>query len=179
MRISHRRIPVTGPHAQAMGGLHSPDDGRIHIKAWCLSGSASARKARALLRSRIAGHLTDEAVLGDLDLMICELTANAHRHAEGPREMRILYHEGIPVIYEIADAGGDLDLIVQRLRLHSGQAEIGTIDDIDALQIGGRGLGIVARLSGGRCGAYTTRLCGTGQPGKSVWFALPVKHAPN
>lgn len=23
------------------------------------------------------------------------------------------------------------------------------------------------------------RLCGTGWPGKSVWFALPVKHAPN
>jgi anti-sigma regulatory factor (Ser/Thr protein kinase) len=177
MRTPYSADPAIGPYAEELGG--TPGECQIHVTAWCLSGETAARRARALLRSQVAGHLTDEAVLSNLDLMVCELATNAHRHAEGPCEMRILHHGGVPVVCEIADAGGGLDGIAQHLRRYSAPVEVEAIVNIDTLQIGGRGLSIVAQLSGGRCGTRTTRLCGTGQPGKSVWFALPLEQPPD
>jgi anti-sigma regulatory factor (Ser/Thr protein kinase) len=139
------------------------------VTAWALSPNTTARRARSLLRCNVLDHITDQGVLDDLDLMVSELATNAAVHADGPYEMRLLRHVGVPMICEIADNGGGLDVIADHLRPKAEQ-----IVSIDALQTGGRGLAVVANLSGGRCGAHTTRLCSTGQPGKSVWFVIPA-----
>jgi hypothetical protein len=85
--------------------------------------------------------------------------------------MRIWHYGDVPVMCEIADAAGRLEVVAGLLRRATGD-----VVDVDALAVGGRGLSIVARLSGGRCGARPTRLCSTGQVGKGVWFGLP--HQP-
>lgn len=145
------------------------------VSAWALPPDSAARRARHLLRSQLARPVGDRAVLDDLELMVCELGTNAATYADGPHELRILQHAGVAVVCEIADAGGGLDEIAGHLRRHLGtpSAHEGPFD-IDALELGGRGLGVVARLSGGRCGVRTTRLCANGRLGKSVWFAIPV-----
>jgi anti-sigma regulatory factor (Ser/Thr protein kinase) len=137
----------------------------ISVTAWCLPSATAARRARSLLWSKLSGHVMDPAVLDDLEVIVCELATNSYRHTDGPCELRVLHHAGIPVVCEIADTGNNLDEVILHLQ-HSA--------DVDALADGGRGLRIVARLSGGRCGARSTRLCGTGQPGKSVGFAIPA-----
>jgi anti-sigma regulatory factor (Ser/Thr protein kinase) len=138
------------------------------VTAWALSPNIAARRARSLLRSQVIDNIIDQSVLDDLGLMVSELATNAAVHANGPYEMRLLRHAGVPMVCEIADTGGGLDVIAGHLRREPEQ-----ILNIDTLQMGGRGLAVVANLSGGRCGAHTTRLCSTGQPGKSVWFAVP------
>lgn len=151
---------------------------RLKGVAWALSPDTAARQARSLLRSAVTGHVTDQSVLDDLDVMVCELATNAHRHTDGPCEMRVLHHADLPVVCEIADTGGGLDRIAEHLR-QAQAPDSEQILSIDDLQVGGRGLSIVAYLSAGRCGAHTTRLCSTGQPGKSVWFAIPMdRHSP-
>lgn len=144
------------------------------VTAWPLSPDTAARRARSLLRSQVADHINDQAVLDDLDVMVCELATNACCHTDGPCELRVLHCAGVPVVCEIADMGGGLDRIAEHLRRQDQPPDEEQILNIDALEVGGRGLGIVAQLSAGRCGAHTTRLCSTGQPGKSVWFAIPI-----
>jgi anti-sigma regulatory factor (Ser/Thr protein kinase) len=143
------------------------------VTAWALSLNIVARRARSLLRSQVIDHVPDQSVLDDLILMVSELATNAAVHANGPYEMRLVRHAGVPVVCEIADNGGGLDVIAEHLRPKPEQ-----ILNIDALQTGGRGLAVVANLSGGRCGTHTTRLCSTGQTGKSVWFAIPPNRPP-
>jgi anti-sigma regulatory factor (Ser/Thr protein kinase) len=144
---------------------------RLTVTAWTLAANTAARQARGLLRAQVTGHVTEQSVLDDLDLMVSELATNAVVHTHGPYEMRILCHASVPVRCEIADAGGGgLDEITAHLR-----RKPDPISSVDALPLGGRGLRVVAHLSGGRCGAYAARLCGTGQPGKSVWFAIPAR----
>ena len=150
---------------------HVPAECGFSVTAWMLPPPAAARRARSLLRSHVARHIRDPDVLDDLVLMVCELGTNAAIHAEGPYEMRILHYRGVPVVCEIADTGGGLDEIARHLRRPRDSTEV---LGIDALRLGGRGLGVVAHLSEGRCGVHITRLCTSDRPGKGVWFAIPV-----
>ncbi|HEX6469268.1 MAG TPA: ATP-binding protein [Streptosporangiaceae bacterium] len=143
----------------------------LTLTAWSLPQRTGVRHARRLLRAQVGPHIEDPAVLDDLDLMVSELGANAAVHTAGPFELRLVRHDDAPVACEIADAGGGLDVIAANLRQRRPVPV--EITDIDALTVGGRGLGVVAHLSGGRCGVRTTHLCGTGRPGKGVWFAIP------
>jgi anti-sigma regulatory factor (Ser/Thr protein kinase) len=174
MLIPDRADPEVGlvAHVAALDAI--PAKCGLTVTAWTLPAETAARRARSLLRAQVTPHIKDQAVLDDLDLMVSELGANAAIHADGPYELRIVRHLGVPVICEIADTGGGLDKIAENLRRHTGMAKTERDMDIDALLIGGRGLGVVAQLSAGRCGVRTTRLCRTGQQGKSVWFAIPA-----
>ncbi|MEU0520866.1 ATP-binding protein [Streptosporangium sp. NPDC006007] len=134
-------------------------------------GAHAPRQTRYLLRSQIDEHVTDGAALADLEVMVSELVTNAFLHAGGPCELRILHHAGVPVAVEIVDTGGGLDQITACLRYGARRSAPEAIDS-ESLDLGGRGLAIVAWLSGGRCGVHTTRLSTTGQPGESVWFAI-------
>ncbi|MQA87246.1 MAG: hypothetical protein GEV03_22115 [Streptosporangiales bacterium] len=176
MRISARPGPLTGPQAADSAAIPAGNC-EIHVTVWCLPPATAVRRARGLLRSHLTGHVTDAAVLDDLEVIVGELATNAYRHASGPCEMRVLHHAGVPVVCEIADAGDGLELIAERLRRHTGRIDVDAVDGVDSLTDAGRGLRIVACLSGGRCGARTTWLRGTGQIGKSVWFAIPAETA--
>jgi anti-sigma regulatory factor (Ser/Thr protein kinase) len=110
------------------------------VTAWTLSADTAARRARSLLRSQVIRHIKDRVVLDDLELMVCELGTNAAIHTNGQYEMRIVRHLGVPMVCEIADTGGGLDEIAASLRRPAGPAATEQDLDIDALQIGGRGL---------------------------------------
>lgn len=144
----------------------------LYVRAWCLPPRSAARRARSLLRACLRYHLTDEELLDDLEAVVDELAANAWQHACGPCEMRVAWHQGIPVLCDITDAGDAASELTKRLRV---AGETPTDTDIDALLEGGRGLAIVVRLTSGRCGARQTELLSTGQPGTSVWFAIPAR----
>jgi anti-sigma regulatory factor (Ser/Thr protein kinase) len=144
----------------------------LYVRAWCLPPSSAARRARSLLRACLRCHLTDEELLNDLEAVVDELAANAWQHACGPCEMRVAWHQGTPVLCEITDAGDAASELTKRLRA---AGETPTDTDIDALLEGGRGLAIVVRLTSGHCGARQTELLSTGQPGTSVWFAIPAR----
>jgi anti-sigma regulatory factor (Ser/Thr protein kinase) len=146
----------------------------LYVRAWCLPPGSAARRARSLLRACLQCHLTDEDLLNDLEAIVDELAANAWQHACGPCEMRVAWHQGTPVLCEITDAGDAASELTERLR-QAGEAPESTGTDIGALLEGGRGLAIVARLTGGRCGARQAHLLSTGQPGTSVWFAIPAR----
>ncbi|GAA0979149.1 hypothetical protein GCM10009555_043310 [Acrocarpospora macrocephala] len=167
---------AVGPHAAQLSSLQA-DHCRIRVTAWSLPRRTAARRARHLLRAQLHGHVTDPAVLEDLDVVVCELATNSARHTSGPFEMRVLHHAGVPVVCEVADSGQDLDQVADHLRRSAGPAGLDAVLSVAALAEGGRGLGIVATLTGGRCGVHATRLCGTGRTGKSVWFAIPVERA--
>jgi hypothetical protein len=119
-------------------------------------------------------HLTDEELTDDLEAVVDELAANAWQHARGPCEMRVVWHQGVPVLCEITDGGDAASELTKRL-CQAGELTTDTTDtDIGALLEGGRGLAIVARLTNGHCGARQARLLSTGQRGTSVWFAIPA-----
>jgi anti-sigma regulatory factor (Ser/Thr protein kinase) len=146
----------------------------LYVRAWCLPPGSAARRARSLLRDCLGRHLTDEELTDDLEAVVDELAANAWQHACGPCEMRVVWHQGIPVVCEITDAGDSASELTKRLRQAADLTTDPTEKDIGALLESGRGLAIVARLTNGRCGARQVRLLSTGQPGTSVWFALPA-----
>jgi len=148
----------------------------LHVSAWTLSRDRAAARARGLLAGELDGHVTDPEVLHDLAVVVDELATNAAKHTKGPCEMRILLHGGAPVLCEIADTGAGLDDIALALNT-ADDGETGEAGDqvaVEELSEEGRGLRIVAALTGGRCGASTTHLLGTGRAGKSVWFHIPT-----
>lgn len=146
----------------------------LRVRAWCLPPGSAARRARSLLRDCLGPHLTDAELTDDLEAVVDELAANAWQHACGPCEMRVVWHQDIPVLCEITDAGDSASELTKRLRQAADLTTDSTGTDIGALLEGGRGLAIVSRLTNGRCGARPARLLSTGQPGTSVWFALPA-----
>lgn len=146
----------------------------FYVRAWCLPPASAARRARSLLRDCLRRHLSDEELIHDLEAVVDELAANAWQHACGPCEMRVAWHQGIPVLCEITDAGDSASELTKRLRQAADLTTDPSGTDIGALLEGGRGLAIVARLTNGRCGARQAHLLSTGQQGTSVWFALPV-----
>jgi anti-sigma regulatory factor (Ser/Thr protein kinase) len=145
---------------------------------WPLDPALMVRHARRLLREHLAGRL-DMAVMEDVEVMVSEVATNAGLHCQGPYELRVVEHDGIPVAVEFADTGPGLDLVAERLAASAITVDLDEIDEA-SLGLGGRGLSIVARLSSGRCGVRPTRLKGCPAPGKSVWFAIPrsLTHRP-
>jgi anti-sigma regulatory factor (Ser/Thr protein kinase) len=146
----------------------------VYVRAWCLPPGSAARRARSLLRACLRRHLTDEELSDDLEAVVDELAANAWQHACGPCEMRVVWHQGVPVLCEITDGGDAASELTKRLHQADDLTADTTDTDIGALLEGGRGLAIVARLTNGHCGARQARLLSTGQPGTSVWFAIPA-----
>ncbi|MFF4353883.1 ATP-binding protein [Streptomyces sp. NPDC001530] len=140
----------------------------LHTTVRPLTGVPNpVRYARQTVLDQLAEHIDDPGLLEDLAVMVSEATTNAAIHAPGPCELRIISHGGLPLVIEIADTGDQLDVIAARL------AAGAVPDQLGALQDGGRGLGIIARLSGGRCAVQPTRLYSAAADGKSVWFAIP------
>lgn len=150
-----------------------PDRCAVHVTAWCLPPDVAARRARSLLRTCLQGCLASEQAVYDLETVAGELAANALRHACGPREMRMVSHDGVPVVFEIASAGGDAGYLAERLHIAAASGGSAAV-----LAESGRGLGIVIRLTGGQCGVRPARILGTGQAATSVWFAIPPGFFP-
>lgn len=159
----------------------SEEDRPAHV-VWCgsesglfvrdLPGERVARDARATVRGVLRAAGIDESSIEDAELAVGELAANAVSHAAGPYEIRFVLVAGRPIWCEIIDGDEDLAGIPEKFaKLRSADA-VDSISD-EAPQENGHGLAIVHRLSGGRCKAYPTVTCTTGQPGKAVAFALP------
>ncbi|WP_440104705.1 ATP-binding protein [Streptosporangium sp. H16] len=144
---------------------------RFRMVAWCLPPGSAARRAREVFRDRLAKLPLDSDVLDELEIVVSELVTNATRYAPGPYELRLLHDHGLPVRAEVVDAGAGTTLIDHLLH-----RPLSVPERVDALELGGRGLRIVAELTHGRCGTQWTRLCGTGQLGTAVWFDLPTQH---
>jgi hypothetical protein len=130
-------------------------------RAWVLPRDAtSARRARAALTDALTELGVDGDTVDDAALMISELATNAFRHAAG----------GVPPELWVCAAGpGQIACAVfdgMPRRIGLGEC----LDDF------GRGLGIVAELSGGRWGSREarSRLDPRAVPGKIVWFACSV-----
>ena len=147
-------------------------DCSLRMVAWCLPPAMAPRRARTLLRTVLAPCVWDEGRIGQAELVASELATNALRHASRPYEMRVWRHGRLPVLCEIADSSPDLNGIPGHLRCP--QSTGAGIEANLLLAERGRGLGIVAEMTSGLCGAYTTTLLGTGGRGKSVWFVLPL-----
>ncbi|MFF3439520.1 ATP-binding protein [Streptosporangium sp. NPDC002721] len=143
--------------------------GRFRMTAWCLPPGSPARRAREVFREQLSKPSLDLDVLDELEIVVSELVTNAARYAPGPYELRFLYDHGLPVRTEVVDAGAGTTLIEHLLNRPPDIPE-----RVDDLELGGRGLRIVAELTHGHCGTQWTRLCGTGQLGTGVWFDLPA-----
>ncbi|MEV6862457.1 ATP-binding protein [Streptosporangium subroseum] len=153
-------------------GVHGKPHGRFRVTAWCLPPSSAARRARELLRDQLSRLPISADVLAELEVVVAELATNAAHYAPGPYELRILHDHDLPVRAEVVDAGTAATLIEHIL-----DHPLVVPEHIDELELGGRGLRIVAEFTHGRCGAQWTRLCGTGQIGTGVWFDLPIQHS--
>jgi anti-sigma regulatory factor (Ser/Thr protein kinase) len=155
---------------------HTGEPWAVEFDVWTLPArAAAAGRARELLRTALTTLGFDAETTADGVLMISELATNALRHARPPYELR-LRRDGRLVTCEIADASPALPTLPR-----SAGPSHPTLGGSDAagpphLREAGRGLDIVSRLSGGRCGARPTILHAGGLPvcGKGVWFALDL-----
>ncbi|HEU5155596.1 MAG TPA: ATP-binding protein [Streptosporangiaceae bacterium] len=167
------------PPAQRGSPRCVPGDGgprRRELGLWLLpERPASVRRTRELMRGALVALGFDAETVGDGVVMVSELVTNAIRHARPPYELRLSCDEDTltcevvdasPVLPPIPGADGGPHLTL---------AGIDAANDADLLA-GGRGLEIVSRLSGGRCGALPVMLRTSRPPicGKSVWFALDL-----
>ncbi|WP_424533931.1 hypothetical protein ACOZ38_26850 [Sphaerisporangium viridialbum] len=133
------------------------------------AGSAS-RGARAAVRGALARAGVAAAGIGDAEIIVAELAANAEKHACGPYELRIHCLSGIPMWCEMVDGEQDLGEIPAMLAyLHTAE-EV----DLGPFAESGRGLFLAHALSGGHCYAYPTTMSEGGTAGKAVAFALPT-----
>ncbi|MDH2429601.1 ATP-binding protein [Sphaerisporangium sp. TRM90804] len=150
------------------GGLSAGHDAfRVVVTPLC-PGSA-ARVARAAVRAALARTGTAPDDVGDAEIVVSELAANAERHANGPYELRIHWLGGVPAWCEMVDGGLDLGTIPAILALLHASASAPPM----SLDENGRGLMLAHRLSRGHCCAYPTTLSDGGGMGKAVAFALP------
>lgn len=150
--------------------------------AWTLpAGRGAVARARALARRTLAERGLHGEALAEGELMACELATNAVRHARPPYELRLRATRPASVVCEIVDALPALPPIPAEPAASGAfgltLADIDTAD-VDVLE-GGRGLAMVARLSGNHLGARYTRTHTTPLPtaAKAVWFALPQPSA--
>ncbi|PZG44542.1 hypothetical protein C1I98_17060 [Spongiactinospora gelatinilytica] len=132
-----------------------------------LPGSA-AHEARTVVREVLQKAGVDGEEIGDAEIAIAELAANAETHARPPYDLRIATMNGEPVWCEVIDGDPELRVVSRLLRGMGGF-------DPRAIwfQESGRGLLMVHQLSRGRCGVYPATTYVTGIPGKAVGFALP------
>ncbi|WP_225991305.1 ATP-binding protein [Actinomadura montaniterrae] len=145
-----------------------------HLVAHALPDAKAARRARQIVREVLRDAGVDEPAVGDAELAVGELAANAVSHAEGPYEIRFVVAGGRPIWCEVIDSDSDLVGIPEVFaKLHQDASLDGPAHADEMPQESGHGLAIVHRLAGGRCRAYPTIICATGRPGKAVAFALP------
>ncbi|HEU5157821.1 MAG TPA: ATP-binding protein [Streptosporangiaceae bacterium] len=132
-------------------------------RSWPLPGDATcARRARALVVDTLAALDVPAETIADAELMVSELATNAHQHADGhvPFELWLSIVDGRELYCAIFDT--------LRMRKLAGPVSAEKCDF-------GRGLGIVAELSGGHWGmarAWSQRLPRVA--GKAVWFGCPI-----
>lgn len=150
--------------------LTTPAGCRFRVRAWHFPEASAARQPRHVVRCHLSGFATDPAIRDDCETMVAELSANVYRHVGGGCELRVLHHDGVPVVCEVADTGHQAELVAKRLRAAANA-------DDGPLARSGFGLRIVLRLSRGHCGAHAVRICGTGAMGTGVWFAIPASRA--
>lgn len=158
-------------------GLDDPSALAHRLIIHGLSAGAAARQARTVLREALKTAGVGDEEIGDAELVVGELAANADVHACPPYELRIVNVAGRPVWCEVVDGDPRLDRITEifdELRRSSGSACMA--DQSDELpQESGRGLSIVHRICNGRCLVFPTLSCTTGAPAKAVAFALPMR----
>lgn len=151
------------PILQGRSDVTSPVIPRWHVQAWALPNGSAARHARKLIEQL----LTDAGLVGgpvdDAVTIVAELAANAEIHGAHPYELRVVMVGNLPVWCEVVDADGGVADVAEHL--HLGKAAV--------MAESGRGLPMVATLSGGRCAVYPTTAMTTDAVGKAVAFALP------
>jgi hypothetical protein len=149
----HGRRTTSGPgRVRGMVELVERTTGIVPLQCVLTAQAASARLARIWLRTHFGARVR-EGVLGDLELVVTELVANAV-DASAPAEPVLLSIErcGTDLLVEVADRSG----AVPEVRSSGGLAE------------DGRGLVLVAALSR----AWGWCPC---EPGKAVWALLPLQ----
>lgn len=146
------------------------------LAAWALPpGRDAVGRARVLARNVLARRGFRGDVLAEAELMVCELVTNAARHAYPPYELRLRAADEDAVVCEIVDG---LEALPPLPTTASGGSREWSLADIDAFDLGalegGRGLDMVARLSGNRLGAAPTHTCTTvaPAPAKIVWVTV-------
>jgi len=112
-------------------------------------------RVRAVLREVFRDLMVAEEDASDGEVMASELATNALAHAPEPYAFTVS-DAGSWLVCEMADGGPPVPLF--------DRAAAGA--DADPPSAGGRGLLLVRRLSGGRCGIRPLA------PGKAVWFAI-------
>lgn len=132
---------------------------KVHVSALPEDPSTAGR-ARATVDATLSELGLDRSAIRDAKLMVSELATNAYQHAAsyGPHELWVAV-AGDEAVFAVFDARPVADF----------SADLTFSGDC------GRGLAIVAELSGGRWGieASESRLR-PGTFGKAVWFACPL-----
>ncbi len=177
-----RRQSAPGDWAR-LAPAHAGRPGTTGYAMWRLSdGGSAVPQARSLVRGVLIALGMPPASVDDGELMACEITTNALRHASGPYELR-LYAFQDAVVCEVLDgSAGSLELVRAALAASTRAQSDGrcggpawSVDDLDAiisdLAEGGRGLPLVGRLCAGRCGVRSASTVDSPPAsGKAVWF---------
>lgn len=141
----------------------SPVVPRWHVQAWALPAGTAARHARRLIEQLLTDGGFAGGPLDDAVTVVAELAANAEVHAAHPYELRVVMIGSRPIWCEVVDADGRVADVAEHLNP-------GTTA---AMAESGRGLAMVATLSGGRCAVYPATAITTDAVGKAVAFAFP------
>ncbi|WP_018658517.1 ATP-binding protein [Actinomadura flavalba] len=147
--IAHDRQPGgTAPTAARPGWV------------WDLpTGPEGAGFARRALDGALTALGVGRDARADARLMVSEIATNAHRHAAGLGPYELWLHD-TPDGLRVSVFDRDARVDITGYSWTSGDH--------------GRGLGIVAELSGGRWGVAAARArLGDRAAGKAVWFAVP------
>jgi hypothetical protein len=162
--------PAAPPAAVAAGGCH----------AWPLSLDATcASEARSVFREAVGGLASAGEWLDDGVTMASELAANtlhAHNNVEFDGAGR-WPQAGAPELWVyLRHRGGRWELVCKVFDSLGGWKDRPAPGRADTWAASGRGLAVVAGLSGGRWGHHLTRsrLGGWKVPGKAVWFSVPI-----
>ncbi|WP_248959065.1 ATP-binding protein [Sphaerisporangium perillae] len=170
-------VPKEAHHRTGVLARERPPDGpqvpfqdTFRVLVTMLRPGSASRCARAAVREALSrAGVTDEGI-GDAEIIVAELAANAEKHAHGPYELRIHCLSGIPMWCEMVDGGRELGEIPAILT----GLQAATLVDLAPFAESGRGLLLAHRLSHGHCYAYPTTMSVGGAAGKAVAFALPT-----
>lgn len=172
--------PPLAPVAETVTGFG--DDGSAALAtgvccAWLLAPDATcAGEARRIYREAARSLQMSDELVDDGVTMASELAANT-LHAGPPGDQRTPV--GAPELWlYVRRVQGRWELVCKVFDWLRGwrQGTPPRPGEADPEAVTGRGLQVVAGLSGGRWGHHLTRsrLGGWKIPGKAVWFALPV-----
>ncbi|MEV6862803.1 ATP-binding protein [Streptosporangium subroseum] len=152
-------------------GTGATGHGDIRVLVKILRPGSASRRARAIVREVLQRAGLHDDDIGDAEIIVAELAANAEKHARPLYELRIFSLDGVPTWCEVVDGDPDLYEIRIILDLLHSVKEIG----LPLLAENGRGLLLAHRLSHGHCHVHSTTIHTTGTPGKAVAFALPTR----